>query len=298
MRFVKIGGGLVAVLVICVAVLVWREAVPEQTSYDIGLHRLRELARSIPGDLPVAIHSEIVASRDAPRAMIFAGLDFAPVTMVYGAYQIRFPDGRTIVVDSGLDEELANTMPGGGAADFRASSYEKVQQALRDAWQIVITHEHADHLGGIARFSPPEALLGSLRLTDEQLASEKWLDQVDFPPVLREQLEPLVYDEAVAIAPGVVLKSARGHTPGSQLVFVQLADGRELLLIGDVAWNRDALTQLHYRPRLVTWILGEDRAAVLSQFRALHELMNTSEVAVVVAHDARDLEANDIRPSF
>jgi glyoxylase-like metal-dependent hydrolase (beta-lactamase superfamily II) len=57
----------------------------------------------------------------------------------------------------------------------------------------------------------------------------------------------------LAIAPGVVLKKAQGHTPGSQMVFVALASGSELLFVGDVVWNFDAVTQLKYR-RKSTWL--------------------------------------------
>ena len=65
-------------------------------------------------------------------------------------------------------------------------------------------------------------------------------------------LTPLEYDHYYAAAPGIVLVKAPGHTPGSQLVFVKLASGKELLFIGDVAWHMDQIRQLWYRPRLVT----------------------------------------------
>ena len=42
------------------------------------------------------------------------------------------------------------------------------------------------------------------------------------------------YDRLYAVAPGVVLVSAPGHSPGSQLVYVRLADYREVLLVGDL----------------------------------------------------------------
>jgi glyoxylase-like metal-dependent hydrolase (beta-lactamase superfamily II) len=91
----------------------------------------------------------------------------------------------------------------------------------------------------------------------------------------------------LAIAPGVVLVKAPGHTPGTQLVYVRTRDELELLFVGDVAWHRDQLARLHYRPRLVTdFFLGEDRAAVLAQFRTLHELTRAHpQLLLVVSHD-------------
>ena len=100
-------------------------------------------------------------------------------------------------------------------------------------------------------------------------------------------LQPLVFERTKAIAPGIVLQKAPGHTPGELIIFVQTEDGREYLFIGDVAWHMDQLRKLHYRPRLVTqFFLHEDRAAVLNQFRALHDLMEANpNLAVVVSHD-------------
>ncbi len=138
--------------------------------------------------------------------------------------------------------------------------------------------------------------MGRLRLTREQLANTAALDEMAFPAPLREALEPLEYGTYHALVPGVVLVKAAGHTPGSQLVYVALADGRELLLIGDVAWHLDQIAELHYRPRLVTnFFLGEDRQAVLHQFRALHDLREQQPALhVIVSHD-RDQRTRLIR---
>jgi glyoxylase-like metal-dependent hydrolase (beta-lactamase superfamily II) len=107
------------------------------------------------------------------------------------------------------------------------------------------------------------------------------------PAALLDAVDPIPGDAPVAVAPGVVLVPAAGHTPGSQLVYVLTADGRELLFVGDVAWHMDAIRNLHYRPRLVTdWLLDEDRAAVLAQFRTLHELLADPAIQIVVSHDA------------
>jgi glyoxylase-like metal-dependent hydrolase (beta-lactamase superfamily II) len=118
------------------------------------------------------------------------------------------------------------------------------------------------------------------------LANGDALDDAGFPAALRS-LDPLPDARAQAIAPGVVLVQAAGHTPGSQLVYARLASGREILFVGDVAWHLDQIEKLHYRPRLVTDLfLGEDRRAVLAQLRALHDLRRSHpEVVVLVSHD-------------
>jgi glyoxylase-like metal-dependent hydrolase (beta-lactamase superfamily II) len=143
----------------------------------------------------------------------------------------------------------------------------------------------------VAAFEPAAPLAGRLRLTSEQHANGTALDDSRVPHALRRP-EPLAYERVLAVAPGVVLVKAPGHTPGTQLVYVRTRHERELLFIGDVAWHTDQLAKLHYRPRLVTDLfLGEDRRAVLAQFRALHDLMRAHpQLLVVVSHDREQRE--------
>lgn len=294
MRIVKIGLGVLVVLLIAAggafAYLTAREMPPELSEYSFDLREIRRLATSLPGELPVRVNSELVAEAVLPRAGVFAGESFDDHRMVHQSFQILYPDGRFLILDAGFDAAMHADMDGG--LPYRSIGWEKVQSALPRAEQILITHEHGDHLQGIARHQPPEALVGRLRLSAEQLANTERLDLVDMPQVLRDT-EPVAYEEQLAVAPGAVLVKAAGHTPGSQLLYVRLADGGELLFIGDVAWHMDAIRELHYRPRLVTDLyLNEDREAVLHQFRRLHDLdREHPEVRIVASHDPELREA-------
>jgi hypothetical protein len=59
-----------------------------------------------------------------------------------------------------------------------------------------------------------------------------------------------------------------------------------------VAWNSGQIAELHYRPRLVTIMLGENRANVMAQLRTLHELAKTDPgVVQIVSHDKRQRAA-------
>ncbi len=288
-RFLKVVLAVVAVLLLlgggAFAWLTAREEAPERSDYALDLEELRRLADSLPGARPSEVRSELVADAFLPRGALYAGESlFEPHPMVHQVFQVRWPDGSTLLVDTGFPEALLAQMSEGSV--FHGAGFEKVLAALGAATHIVVTHEHFDHLGGLAAYAHPGGLAGRLHLTREQLADARALDEAGLPPELRA-LAPRAYDRVLALAPGVVLVKAPGHTPGSQLVYVRTAEGRELLFIGDVAWHTDQLARLHYRPRLVTDLfMGEDRAAVLAQFRALHDLMGAHpELLVVVSHD-------------
>jgi len=260
------------------------EAPPARSDYVIDLARIRALAEETPGPRPTELRSLLVADATLPRAAVFAGEPFDPHTMVHQVFQVVWPD-RFLLVDVGFSPVFhAEQMEG----TYRPEAWDALQPAFGAAENIVVTHEHGDHLEGIARYAEPETLVGRLWLTSEQLANESRLDEVDFPTALREQLEAVEYDGAIPAGRGVVLLEAAGHTPGSQMVYVHLASGTELLLLGDVAWHLDQIRDLHYRPRLVTdWFLGEDRNAVLHQFRALHDLMAAEPaIELVPSHDS------------
>ena len=264
--------------------LLGRTAVPETSTYSFDLNEVRRLAGAIPGERSLRVNHEQVAEASLPRGAVFAGESLrTPHAMVHGAYQIVYPDGFGMI-DSGFDEALfAKRMNG----SYLREGYATVQSALGDAKWIVITHEHGDHIGGIARAADPERLVGRLQLTAEQLGNRDALADVDFPAELRERLTPLSYERLHPLAPGVVLIKAPGHTPGTQMIYVQLADGKELLFLGDVAWHMDQIRQLWYRPRLVTDLfIGEDRDAVLAQFRTLHDLAEREPgLRLVPSHD-------------
>lgn len=262
------------------------EPVPEVSDYNLDLTELRALARGGSGDLPSEVRMEMVGTAQLPGAMMMAGRSWDGVEMTHVVFQVVWPNGSSLLIDSAQDREMHESTPGSGP--FSGEAWDRIVGAMDAAEQIVITHEHPDHLGGAARHPRPEALVANLRLTEEQLANRDELDAIDFPAELLEKLTPLVYDDAIAIAPGVVLKKAPGHTPGSQMVFVTLAAGGELLFVGDVVWNLDAITDLVYRPRLITdLIVGENREQAIHQLRALRDVYDRGDVSIVVSHDRR-----------
>ena len=272
--------------------LMGSESVPEQTSYHIDLDALHQLAGSLPGPKPRAIHSVLVADVSLPRGVVFAGEPFVPLHQVHQVFQLVWGD-RFGLIDTAFPPDMFQQVSAfGGAAEasYHADGWEQVRRALAAADFIVVTHEHFDHLAGASAL--PQERASHLKLDAAELANTKALDQSKLPPGLRRALVPLPEAELQALAPGVVLLAAPGHTPGSQIVYVERADGRAALFLGDVAWNLGQITELHYRPRMVTLMLGENRAQVLGELRALHDLgIAHPEVAQVVSHDAKEREA-------
>lgn len=208
--------------------------------------------------------------------------------MPVSSYQLIFPD-RTAIIDTALDEASGKAAD---VASFDADAYGRMSAALEHAALIVVTHEHMDHLGGLATHKNLAKPLAVARLTKEQVDNPDGMAPVKFPPRALDGYVPLSYDRYEAVAPGVVLIKAPGHTPGSQMVYVQRADGAEHLFLGDVAWHRRNIDVQRERARLVTdFLIKEDRDAVMLQLAELKRLAEAEpKLAIMPGHDAVELD--------
>ena len=98
------------------------------------------------------------------------------------------------------------------------------------------------------------------------------------------------YDLVHALAPGVVLIKAPGHSPGSQFVYVQLADDREILMVGDLVWMMAGLTTNHQKPQAASDDLKEDRAAIQREMDWVRSITEDGSIAVTSSHDKQRLD--------
>ncbi len=148
--------------------------------------------------------------------------------------------GRTILVDSGLGDEY----PDFPRAGHLPSRLEAAGIDLGSVTDVVLTHLHMDHVGGLLVDGVKSRLRPDLRI-HVAAAEVKFWASPDFshtsmpspvPPVLRSaatrflteyhsQLRP--FEEEYEVAPGVVACRTGGHTPGHSVV--RLASGGDRL---------------------------------------------------------------------
>ena len=256
--------------------------IPGDASYTLDIERVRAALATVPGDKPGSIEVEQVGVFTFPATGVVAGDGWNGVPLPVFCYRLIYPDS-TIIVDTGLTQSMGGSL----LTSFDAAAFGRVEAAMSTAAQIVITHEHMDHIGGLTAHSDLKAVLPRTRLTREQLSEPERSLPAKFPEHALDGYQSLVYDQYQAIAPGVVLIKAPGHTPGSQIVYVQTASGAELLLIGDVAWHFRNIELQRERARLMTMLfIKEDRQAVFGELAALKRLHDEQPaIHIVPGHD-------------
>ena len=269
-------------------VLVVHSPSPEG-EFPLDLAKVRALAESLPGAKATQVRFESPMAFTFTEAMVTAGDPWRKTPVPVFSYQVVFPD-HTLVIDSAMDHALANGTP--LVTSYDDAAYQHMAAALASAALIVVTHEHLDHLGGLASHPGFAGLVKALRLTEEQVANSAGLKPAVLPAAAMQGYQPLCYDNLLALAPGVVLIKAPGHTVGSQLVYVRRADGRELLFLGDVAWHLRNVQTVRERPLFMTLMIGEDRQRVLAELQTLHRLtIDEPGVKLVPGHDGEVVKA-------
>ncbi|MBZ9656248.1 MBL fold metallo-hydrolase [Phyllobacterium lublinensis] len=151
--------------------------------------------------------------------------------------------GRTILIDSGIGEEYPD-FPRAGQFGHRLKAAGVDLASVTD---VVLTHMHFDHVGGLLVDGVKDQLRPDLRIHVAAAEAEFWetpdFSRTGMPPALaelarraslqfldeyRNQLR--TFGEESEVAPGIVVTRTGGHTPGHSVV--RLASGGDRLMFG------------------------------------------------------------------
>lgn len=259
----------------------------------LTMSQLRSLASSLPGAAPSGIEMEQIALRDTPSNLFAAGSGLHKVSMAIMAFRLPVSGGKPIVIDSGFVRANAEAM---GITTWRADRQAAVDRAMDEAGLVLFTHEHPDHIGGMmawakSRHAANPQTLAKVRMNTAQFNfanAALHLPPTELPP-------PQAAYAPFALAPGVVVIPAPSHTPGSQMIYVRLANGREYLFTGDIATLDISWRQLRARSHLIgTFFAPEDRGAVYAWLKTVKALKAANHgLFIVPGHDAGAILATE-----
>ena len=148
--------------------------------------------------------------------------------------------GRTILIDAGLGVEFPD-FPRAGQTVHRLEAAGIDPSAVTD---VVLTHLHMDHVGGLLTQGLKERLRTDLRVHVATREAEFWeapdFTHTDMPAPVPDALRSIAsrfldeyrgnlrtFETEYEVAPGVLIARTGGHTPGHSIV--RLASGGDAL---------------------------------------------------------------------
>ena len=253
--------------------------------WSADIDQIRQVAGMIPGPRPLRVNVIKFAESRRPKNFAVKGVPAEPSVQARTAYQIVYADG-TVMVDTGMDLPTHQFFGRGVEEPYFPEQAARVAQALRSARAILVTHEHGDHIAGLMRSDEfnelaPKTVLTRLQL--QTLRNDPQLPELRPSPEMAARLRIIDYSDTMAFAPGMALIKAPGHTPGSQMIYVALQSGRELLLAGDVAWHMDGV-RLN-KGKDAPWI-KEPPELMAAELKWLSGLFRSEKnLSIVISHD-------------
>ncbi len=224
---------------------------------------------------------------DRPRKEnFFPGMDLhdGPMPLDYFIWLIR-GEGRTIVVDTGFGPEQANRR-GRLLLHEPATMLERVGVRAAEVSDVILTHLHYDHAGGLSSY--PSA---TFHLQDEEMrfatGRQMCHSCMSAPFECTDVMEAvkLVFDRRVrfhdgdtTLFPGIELFRIGGHSGGLQVVRVATRRGGLVLASDAFHFNENRRRRA---PFPIVYHLGD----MLEGFTRCEELAHGREDLLVPGHD-------------
>jgi len=223
------------------------ELVPSRYALRVG-----EIDVLVVSDGVLGLPTRMLA-HNADQAVVAAWLDdmFRPPDMLdwaLNAVVVR-SGGRTILIDAGIGGEFPDLRRAGKLAQ----RLEAAGIDLASVTDVVLTHMHMDHCGGLLADGVKERLRPDLRVHVAAAEAEFWESPdfsrvsmpTGFPDALRRTAKRFLkeyhsqlrtFETEYEVAPGVLASRTGGHTPGHSVV--RLASGGDrLTFAGDLVFE-------------------------------------------------------------
>ena len=198
------------------------------------------------GVLPLPTQTMSTNADPTARAAWFKEMFLGPDAFDWALNVLVVRSGEQVIL---VDAGLGGQFPGFPRAGQFPKRLEAAGIPLSSVTDIVITHMHMDHIGGLLVDEVRRKLRADVRIHVAAIEVDFWTSP-DFtytdmpapvPDVLRATAQQFMalykdnlhtFDDEQAVAPGVVAKLTGGHTPGHSVVYVN-SGGERLTFAGD-----------------------------------------------------------------
>ena len=208
------------------------------------------------------------------------------VTFSYYIWFLNGDNGRKVLVDVGCVRDSTNPLAYLREYQRPDSALQRINVNADDVTDVIITHPHADHIGGLQLFRNARIwmqkndffyFVGGAWQSD---ADHKGLDKHDVLKIIQANLEgrlQLVAGDSLEIIPGIRVFIGSKHTDESQHVLVSSKNER-VLLASDDSWFYYNLHHLLSVPSTF------DTSAYITQLRRMKTLVADTNF-IIPGHD-------------
>lgn len=269
-------------------------AAQQVVSQGADVYRLRIGAVPVfalsDGSVPMDLHQLLQHTTPAQTdALLKLNFQTNPVEASINAYLIQLP-GKLVLIDTGSGELFGPGAGGGLLASLERAGFKPEQVT-----DILITHVHSDHSGGLVKggqrvFENATVHVGKPDLDfffDATAQQRTGYDQQYFD-IAAKTLQPYIDAGRVSpisadgeVVPGIFSTLHPGHTPGS--AFYTLRDGgEELVFVGDLVHS----TAVQFPDTAVTIAYDLDTPAAARVRTEAFDAFARNETLIAVPHAA------------
>lgn len=271
-----------------------RSAARQIVSQGADVYRLR--IGSVPvfalsdGSVPMDLHQLLRGTTpDQTDALLKLNFQTNPVEASINAYLIQLP-GRLVLIDTGSGELFGPGAGGGMLASLELAGFKPEQVT-----DILITHIHSDHAGGLVKGG--QRVFGNATIHVEKPDLDFFFDSTaqkrtgyeqQFFDVAATSMKPYLDAGRVTtiradgeVFPGLFATLHPGHTPGS--AFYTLRDGgEELVFVGDIVHS----TSVQFPNTAVTIAYDLDTVGAAQVRAEAFDEFARNETLIAVPHAA------------
>jgi N-acyl homoserine lactone hydrolase len=208
----------------------------------------------------------------------------------------------TLLWETGLHESVNHVAPGGEARPGRPRAGDRIDATLRSQLQragyapgaityVALSHAHWDHTGNLRDFVDSSTWLVQRAERDSIFGAAPLPNQPDFAGIERMRVQVLEGDHDVFGDGRVRLLFAPGHTPGHQVLLVDLPRTGAVLLSGDLYHFAEELT-------LAPAPGGRNAAQIAGSRAKVEALLSKTGAQLWIQHDRNHFAKLRKAPAF
>ncbi len=213
------------------------------------------------------------------------------VLFSYYVWYLRGSNGHRILVDTGFPPDTGTPEPHFATFERLDAALQKLQLKPDDITDVIITHPHVDHIGGLPLF--PKARLWMQENDYSYYVGDAWqeggdrrgLDKRTVPLLVEANLEGrlhLIDGDSVEFIPGIRAFIGSKHTFESQHVLVATGSGN-VMLASDDSW-------FYYNvEHLVPIVLTFDAQAYTAALKRMRTLVDDPAL-IIPGHDSQVMQ--------